>query len=443
MAILKIKDINGNWVDIPSLIGPQGPVGPKGEAGPQGPAGAVKMAFFKSKSELPEIGSADTLYFVKVDSPTETNYYQEYAWVNKGTEEEPNWDYEDLGGAVLNIDLSEYYNKDEVDNLVLKERKWLDNKYVFYVPVSASQTAVDLKNYLNDNVLPIVQEKGWENIALSILFPDSYAQYSGDYIFESSSDTEILFRKYDSLYYNIYNNVSHTNINKVKMWLKITMSDGVISSATTTFKSLDYHAQYLGTQVNYEKPYMPLYDGSPATKKYVDSNVLPVRYFQDYPDNISRSSTFGTLAVKLNGLKKGIYVNKEANKESASTKHASAYFNWNGMYTSGNSNVKFSGSFVVLTDIDENTEMNIPILFATSSYGDVLMISRKNETEINYFFYGYNFAKLDQWETITGKYTFSKHLPESSLVPTTETQLVNKSYVDGLVGDIETLLGGI
>lgn len=45
MAILNIKDENGDFIAIPSTVGPQGekgeagPTGPQGEQGPQGPAG--------------------------------------------------------------------------------------------------------------------------------------------------------------------------------------------------------------------------------------------------------------------------------------------------------------------------------------------------------------------------------------------------------------------
>ena len=41
--ILRVKDSNGNWVDIPSIVGPKGDTGatgPKGEQGAQGPTGA-------------------------------------------------------------------------------------------------------------------------------------------------------------------------------------------------------------------------------------------------------------------------------------------------------------------------------------------------------------------------------------------------------------------
>ena len=46
MSILRLKDENGNWVDIPSIVGPQGPTGPEGpqgEVGPQGNPGPMPV----------------------------------------------------------------------------------------------------------------------------------------------------------------------------------------------------------------------------------------------------------------------------------------------------------------------------------------------------------------------------------------------------------------
>lgn len=39
MAILRVKNENGEWIDMPAIVGPEGPQGPAGETGPQGPAG--------------------------------------------------------------------------------------------------------------------------------------------------------------------------------------------------------------------------------------------------------------------------------------------------------------------------------------------------------------------------------------------------------------------
>lgn len=42
MSVIKVKNENGEFVDIPAIQGPQGPTGPQGEPGiqgTQGPAG--------------------------------------------------------------------------------------------------------------------------------------------------------------------------------------------------------------------------------------------------------------------------------------------------------------------------------------------------------------------------------------------------------------------
>lgn len=42
MSVLKVKNADGTWTDIPALVGPQGeqgPQGPKGDQGPEGPQG--------------------------------------------------------------------------------------------------------------------------------------------------------------------------------------------------------------------------------------------------------------------------------------------------------------------------------------------------------------------------------------------------------------------
>lgn len=39
MSVLKVKNADGTWTDIPALVGPQGEQGPAGPEGPQGPKG--------------------------------------------------------------------------------------------------------------------------------------------------------------------------------------------------------------------------------------------------------------------------------------------------------------------------------------------------------------------------------------------------------------------
>ena len=39
MAILRVKQEDGTWAEVPAIVGPQGPQGETGATGPQGPKG--------------------------------------------------------------------------------------------------------------------------------------------------------------------------------------------------------------------------------------------------------------------------------------------------------------------------------------------------------------------------------------------------------------------
>lgn len=85
MEILKIKDSQGNWVEIPAIIGPkgdtgdigpqgpegkqgiQGPKGETGEQGPQGIQGPIGPQGPKGEG-LPEVTEADNGKFAIVQN---------------------------------------------------------------------------------------------------------------------------------------------------------------------------------------------------------------------------------------------------------------------------------------------------------------------------------------------------------------------------------------
>ena len=67
MAILRIKDENGEWIGVPAIVGPAGEQGPAGkdgaqglkgdkgdpgERGPQGPAGQDYVLTDENKNEI-------------------------------------------------------------------------------------------------------------------------------------------------------------------------------------------------------------------------------------------------------------------------------------------------------------------------------------------------------------------------------------------------------
>jgi hypothetical protein len=84
--------------------------GEKGEKGDTGEPGQIKMLVV---NELPTVGEPSTLYFVPKEDAETSDLYYEYVWLNN------KWEL--LGEKQIVIDLSDYYTKQETNNL-------LDNK---------------------------------------------------------------------------------------------------------------------------------------------------------------------------------------------------------------------------------------------------------------------------------------------------------------------------
>jgi hypothetical protein len=95
MAILKIKDENGNWISIPSI---------KGDKGDKGDAGQIE---FIVVTELPTKDINENAIYMKPSTNQETqNTYEEFIYVND--------EWESLGVAQVEADLTEYAKKKEL-----------------------------------------------------------------------------------------------------------------------------------------------------------------------------------------------------------------------------------------------------------------------------------------------------------------------------------------
>ena len=89
------------------IQGIQGEKGEKGDKGDKGDPGAIKLLIV---NELPSVGNEDTLYFVPKENPETTDLYDEYMYINN--------QWELLGEKQIDIDLDDYYTKQEVNNLI-------------------------------------------------------------------------------------------------------------------------------------------------------------------------------------------------------------------------------------------------------------------------------------------------------------------------------------
>lgn len=67
--------------------------------------------FVKVLDSLPEVGLPNREYFIRKSSDDTTDLFEEWAWINKGTEESPNWGWEFKGTKKFEIDLSDYVKK--------------------------------------------------------------------------------------------------------------------------------------------------------------------------------------------------------------------------------------------------------------------------------------------------------------------------------------------
>ena len=99
MAILKIKDENGSFINIPSIKGD------KGDKGEKGDAGSVK---FIVVNELPTKNIDESaMYLVPNKNPEDKNTYDEYFYTNG--------QWELVGNKKIEVDLTDYQKKSELE----------------------------------------------------------------------------------------------------------------------------------------------------------------------------------------------------------------------------------------------------------------------------------------------------------------------------------------
>ena len=98
----------------------------------------VKIDLIKIVSKLPEVGEENKIYLVpkNIGEQSEEDYYDEYVWVNKGSNESPKYQWEFVASRAYNIDLSSYATKEYVETEISKN----DINRIEYEITSASET---------------------------------------------------------------------------------------------------------------------------------------------------------------------------------------------------------------------------------------------------------------------------------------------------------------
>lgn len=78
----------------------------------------AKFDFIKIVDVRPETGLPNKIYLVPKADTQNQDLFDEWIWINKGTEEEPNFDWEWITTKQLEVDLTPYVKKDEVDDFL-------------------------------------------------------------------------------------------------------------------------------------------------------------------------------------------------------------------------------------------------------------------------------------------------------------------------------------
>lgn len=248
--------------------GPQGEQGPQGETGPAGPQGpkgdkgdtGTSLIDFRIVQVLPTTDiSESTIYLVpSLDSETQ-NLYDEYIYVNNA--------WEKIGSK--SIDLSDYYNKTEIDNL------FNENQEVFYNTIQYNSS----NPFVFDG-----KKKG-----LYILNSSGNFYYKG----KDGLPTKQIYERclyivltkdinYDELQTNekIGSYVTVQNNGNIRLYYELIINNNtMVSSSTTLFVSITSSAQTFSGEKTFSSiprqsnTTAPTLDTQFTNKKYVDDSI--------------------------------------------------------------------------------------------------------------------------------------------------------------------------
>lgn len=184
------------------------------------------------------------------------------------------------------IDLSNYFTKEEMKTTYL-------GLPIFEIPFELSE----IQDWIIGNLIPYATENGWDSFYLKFtgLSGDQDQNYfKGLYFLESFHDiSEEESRDYKIYYFKNISGYVHRIVDGAEYTDFATMypaialylyaDNSVRGFETASVSDIGTNsATALRTDIDYRTPYMPLYNGSPATKLYVDNKVAAIRTPQSH-----------------------------------------------------------------------------------------------------------------------------------------------------------------
>lgn len=299
MSVLKIKDANGTWQDIPAIkgaTGSQGPTGPQGPKGDKGDPGLtqqeVQDLIDASIEELGELGFTPTVVetLPVTDIDTHTIYlvpktgeagdvYDEYVYINNA--------WEHIGNTA--VDLSNYYTKGYIDDELEKRGAKI---YEITVPVNLN-SLTDSGIWVSDanalatanKILTALANQGGGTCLLLVHFNGWDDSYNEDILFTNSNIYYYTKNRWGgacTFYTNYLGKTSFKNdFNTYSYDLIFQLGDGSWDTNGNSTTSTLYVGRNNDRLVRTRdvltrdntSSYTPTGDYNPATKKYVDDAV--------------------------------------------------------------------------------------------------------------------------------------------------------------------------
>lgn len=188
--------------------------------------------------------------------------------------------------SIANIDIPEtdltnYFTKEEMKTTYL-------GLPIFEIPFELTE----IQDWITENLIPYATENGWDSFYLKFtgLSGDPDQNYfKGLYFLESFHDiSEEEERDYKIYYFKNISGYVHRIVDRAEYTDFATMypavalylyaDNSVRGFETASVSDIGTNsATALRTDIDYRTPYMPLYNGSPATKLYVDNKVAAIR----------------------------------------------------------------------------------------------------------------------------------------------------------------------
>lgn len=184
--------------------------------------------------------------------------------------------------------------------------------YNYTIPATVT-SETDLQTALESVFSNVVANIGTSKGLVFVLSPindtakDVFYDKLGVYSLYSTSSTTIVLRKcfgYDITLTETTDNSTHEIISTQSPDITVTLTNEGTSGVIVTFNNyVPESLRVLATNTDYTTPYTPLYDGSPATKKYVDDKVQELATYTDsnFLDVTQKGSANGVASLDNTG----------------------------------------------------------------------------------------------------------------------------------------------